>query len=120
MGVALVAVLTVLCSGLLLVAVFRLMKTLNGYWDKTGKRLEHALLAPVKRFVWFPGLDDVVRGPPCTPCGGMGVQVLLGGAWTIIPPELRDRQKDGTHPRLANTRRCPGCHGLGFKWVRET
>ena len=119
MGLALLLILGTLCSALFLVAVFRLLAVLSGFWDSTGYRLEYLILAPFRRFVWFPGME-VVRGPPCKPCEGKGVQILLGGAWSPIPPELLTRQKDGSHPKQANSRRCPGCQGLGFRWVRET
>ena len=119
MGLAFTLLLGVPCAFLLVAGAYLLLRWLSGLWDNTGYRLEHLILAPVRRFIWFPGVK-VSRGPPCRSCEGKGVQVLIGGTWSPIPPELRTRQKDGSHPPLANTRRCPGCQGLGFRWVRET
>lgn len=114
----LLLVLGLPCGVLLTAAVVIICRTVSRAFDATGTRIEHLILAPFKRFIWFEGLP--LTRIPCAPCGGLGVQVLLNGAWTIIPPELRDRQMDGSHPRLANTRRCRRCHGLGHRWVRIT
>ena len=118
LNLILVLVLGIPCAVLLIAAVVVACRTASRAFDAAGTRVEHLILAPVKRFVWFEGVP--LTKIPCKACGGLAVQALLGGAWTIIPAELRNRQIDGSHPRLANTRRCPRCHGLGHKWVRIT
>lgn len=115
---AITMILGILAAALLVAAVVMVMRLVNRALDKAGYRIEHIILAPFRRFVWFEGVS--LEKLPCRPCGGLGVQVLLGGTWTVIPPELRDRQITGSHPQLANTRRCPRCHGLGHRWVRVT
>jgi len=113
-----ILVLGIPCGILLAAGVVITFRFLSRTFDLAGARAEHWILAPFRRFIWFEGLP--LTKLPCAACGGLGVQSLINGAWAVIPPQMRDRQTDGSHPRLANTRRCPRCHGLGHRWVRVT
>lgn len=87
-----------------------------GVLDRAGSRVEHVILKPLRRFVWFEGVQ--LTHDECHSCAGLGVQMLLHGSWTIIPKNLRNRQTDGSHPSVANSRRCTHCNGLGWRWTR--
>jgi len=113
-----ILILGIPCGVLLIAGVILACRFISRTFDLAGTRIEHLILAPFRRFIWFEGLP--LTKLPCPRCGGLGVLALLDGAWAIIPPQMRDRQIDGSHPRLANTRRCPRCHGLGHRWVRVT
>lgn len=57
----------------------------------------------------------------CKMCGGLGVVLLIGGKYRVIPPELRDRDPETRtfQPPLGNVVRCPRCHAVGHIWGRQ-
>lgn len=72
------------------------------------------------RHCWFES-GATLEHEKCGSCAGCGVQWHDGNKWTIIPRHLRDMNKEerSFQPKLANTRRCPSCQGLGRIWGRK-
>jgi hypothetical protein len=117
---ALILVAGLAASAAALAAIFGALRLLSALMERIAHFTSRVCSEPFRRHIlWMHGGREGMHleRERCVACGGMGVQVMLGGRYTIIPPELRDRQPDGSHPRLANSRRCPRCHGLGYRWI---
>lgn len=57
----------------------------------------------------------------CTVCGGLGVMYLDNGREGKLPDHIRETRPGDwrLHGKVANTKRCLYCSGLGFTWRRR-